>query len=143
MHFQKAFLRYTDDVAARPQPRAASPSASVELDPLDPVRQFHDGAQLLARGRSRRQPRLARARDGVSPNYAQGIYARAWTETLSGARLGGREDVDLAMALSPLDPLALRDAGDARLLAHGAAARTPTRADWAERAARGHPARTC
>ena len=41
----------------------------------------------------------------ISPNYAQGIYARAWTETLAGRGLEGRSHIDLAMRLSPLDPL--------------------------------------
>ena len=30
----------------------------------------------------------------ISPNYAQGIYARAWTETLAGRALDGRQHVD-------------------------------------------------
>ena len=41
----------------------------------------------------------------MSPNYAQGIYARAWTEALAGRPREGREHVDLAMRLSPLDPM--------------------------------------
>jgi tetratricopeptide (TPR) repeat protein len=49
-------------------------------------------------------PWLERA-TSISPNYAQGIYARAWTESLSGRGVEGREHVDLAMRLSPLDPL--------------------------------------
>ena len=50
-------------------------------------------------------PWLERA-TALSPSYAQGIYARAWTETLAGQALeDGRGHVDLAMRLSPLDPL--------------------------------------
>ena len=49
-------------------------------------------------------PWLERA-TSISPNYAQGIYARAWTESLSGRGVEGRAHVDLAMRLSPLDPL--------------------------------------
>jgi hypothetical protein len=41
----------------------------------------------------------------LSPNYAQGLYARAWTEAISGSAPEGRRDVDFAMQLSPLDPL--------------------------------------
>ena len=41
----------------------------------------------------------------ISPSYAQGIYARAWTHALSGRGGAGKEDADSAMALSPLDPL--------------------------------------
>ena len=37
----------------------------------------------------------------ISPNYAQGIYARAWTEALSGRGREGREHVDLAMRAEP------------------------------------------
>ena len=52
----------------------------------------------------------------ISPNYAQGIYARGWTESLAGRPLEAREHVDLAMRLSPLDPLyyAMRERGPSR-----------------------------
>jgi hypothetical protein len=71
----------------------------------------------------------------ISPNYAQGIYARAWTETLAGRGLDGRAHVDLAMRLSPLDPLYYAMLGT-RALTHMALAEDVEAAAWAERAAR-------
>lgn len=52
-------------------------------------------------------PRSARATE-INPNYAQGIYARAWTEVMAGRSIESRDHVDLAMRLSPLDPHAPR-----------------------------------
>lgn len=71
----------------------------------------------------------------VSPNYAQGIYARAWTETLSGRGLEGRRHVDLAMRLSPLDPLHYAMLGT-RAFTHMVQGEDAVAAAWAERAAR-------
>jgi tetratricopeptide (TPR) repeat protein len=71
----------------------------------------------------------------LSPNYAQGIYARAWTETLAGRGLEGRGHVDLAMRLSPLDPLYYAMLGT-RAFTHMAEGEEAEAASWAERAAR-------
>ena len=70
----------------------------------------------------------------ISPNYAQGIYARAWTETLAGRSLEGREHVDFAMRLSPLDPLHYGMLGT-RAFTHMALGEDSDAAAWAERAA--------
>jgi tetratricopeptide (TPR) repeat protein len=71
----------------------------------------------------------------ISPNYAQGIYARAWTETLAGQALEGRQHVDLAMRLSPIDPLYYAMMGT-RALGHMVLNEDAAAADWGERAAR-------
>jgi tetratricopeptide (TPR) repeat protein len=71
----------------------------------------------------------------LSPNYAQGIYARAWTETMAGSADDGREHVDLAMRLSPLDPLYYAMLG-ARGLSHMAGGEDAEAVAWTERAAR-------
>jgi hypothetical protein len=41
----------------------------------------------------------------LSPSYAQGVYARAWADTVSGRGEDGAENINLALSLSPLDPL--------------------------------------
>src|SRR5262245_2512612 len=79
-------------------------------------------------------PWLERA-TSLSPNYAQGIYARAWTETLAGEAQRGRGNVDLAMRLSPLDPLYYAMLGP-RALSHLMQGEDAEAAAWAERAAR-------
>jgi hypothetical protein len=71
----------------------------------------------------------------LSPNYAQGMYARAWTETLAGQILAGRDHVDFAMRLSPLDPLYYAMLGT-RAYTHMAMGEDAEAAVWAERAAR-------
>jgi tetratricopeptide (TPR) repeat protein len=71
----------------------------------------------------------------MCPNYAQGIYARAWTEALMGEGLDSRKDVDFAMRLSPLDPLYYAMLGT-RALSHLALGEDAEAAGWAEQAAR-------
>ena len=77
----------------------------LELDPLDPFVNFTMGRTYWLEGDLETSLSwLERATD-ISPNYAQGMYARAWTEALSGKATDGRTHIDLAMRLSPLDPL--------------------------------------
>jgi tetratricopeptide (TPR) repeat protein len=71
----------------------------------------------------------------ISPNYAQGIYARAWTEAMAGRGLEGRRHVDLAMRLSPVDPLYYGMLGT-RAFSHMLMGEDAEAASWAERAAR-------
>jgi tetratricopeptide (TPR) repeat protein len=71
----------------------------------------------------------------VSPNYAQGMYARAWAEALSGRALEARECVDLAMRLSPIDPLFYAMMGT-RAFTHMVLNEDREAAAWADRAAR-------
>lgn len=79
-------------------------------------------------------PWLERA-TALSPSYAHGIYARAWTEALAGRGLDARADVDLAMRLSPLDPLHYAMQGT-RAFGHMVLGEEQEAAVWAERAAR-------
>ena len=71
----------------------------------------------------------------LSPNFAQGVYALAWTNTLVGDDLDGRGQVDQAMRLSPLDPLYYGMLGT-RSWTHTARGEDAEAAEWAERAAR-------
>jgi hypothetical protein len=79
-------------------------------------------------------PWLDRA-TSLSPNYAQGIYARAWTHTLCGRGDEGRRGADLAMALSPLDPLHYAMSAT-RALSHITAGEDRESVEWAEAATR-------
>ena len=71
----------------------------------------------------------------ISPNYAQGIYARAWTEALGGRPAEARTHVDLAMRLSPIDPLYYAMMAT-RAFTHMVKGEDKDAADWAERGAR-------
>ena len=85
VHFQTAFMRHTDDIAGEADLARRFAQRGLELDPLDPFVNFTMGRTLLARQATSRRPRRgSSARHRSVPNYAQGIYARAWTETLAG-----------------------------------------------------------
>lgn len=135
VHFQTAFLRHSNDVPGEILIARRHAEHALELDPLDPFVNFTMGRSYWLDGDlDGSQPWLERA-VAISPNYAQGIYARAWTESLSGHGVEGRRDVDLAMRLSPLDPLYYAMLGT-RSFTHLLLGEDLEAAQWAERAAR-------
>jgi TolB-like protein len=135
VHFQTAFLRQTDDLAGVRRLARDSALRGLDLDPIDPFVNFTLGRSYWLEGDLEGSlPWLDRA-IAVCPNYAQGIYARGWTESLAGDALVGRAHVDLAMRLSPLDPLHYAMSGT-RAFTHIALHEDREAADWADRAAR-------
>ena len=135
VHFQTAFLRHTDDLAGEIDLARQFAQRGLELDEMDPFVNFTMGRTFwLVGDLEGALPWLERA-TSLSPNYAQGIYARAWTETLAGRGSEGRQHVDLAMQLSPLDPLFYAMLGT-RSFTHMHAGEDAQAAYWAERAAR-------
>jgi TolB-like protein len=135
VHFQTAFMRHTDDIAGEVALARQYAERGVALDPLDPFVNFAMGRTFWLEGDLDRSLGWLERSTSISPNYAQGIYARAWTETLAGRGLEGRRHVDLAMRLSPLDPLHYAMLGT-RAFTHMALGEDVQAADWAERAAR-------
>jgi TolB-like protein len=135
VHFQTAFLRNTDDVVGESAEARRFAQRGVDLDPIDPFVNFAMGRTFWLEGDlDSSLGWLARA-TSISPNYAQGIYARAWSETLAGRGIEGRQYVDLAMRLSPLDPLYYAMLGT-RSFTHVVLGEDAEAAEWAERAAR-------
>lgn len=135
LHFQNAFMGQTRDVADEARKARASALRGLDLDPLDPFVNFTLGRTYWLQGDlDGSLPWLVRATT-LSPNYAQGIYARAWTETLAGRNTEGRVHADLAMRLSPLDPLHYAMQGT-RALTHLAQGEDEEAARWAEAGAR-------
>ena len=135
VHFQTAFMRHTDDLATETSLARQFAERGLELDPIDPFVNFTMGRSFWLEGELESSlPWFDRA-ISVNPNYAQGIYARAWTETLAGRSLDGRTHADLAMRLSPLDPLYYAMLGT-RAFAHMDLGQSEEAAAWAERAAR-------
>jgi TolB-like protein len=135
VHFQSAFMHYTDDITGAINQGRRCAERGLELDPLDPFVNFTMGRTYWLEGDLETSLSwLERATD-ISPHYAQGIYARAWTEALAGKALEGREHVDLAMRLSPLDPLHYAMLAT-RALTHLASNEDEPAAHWAERGAR-------
>lgn len=135
VHFQNAFLGYTPDVAAEVQSARRCAERSVEIDPLDPFANLTMGRSFWLAGDLETGLAWLERATALSPSYAQGIYARAWTHALAGRGEAGRADADLAMALSPLDPLHYAMLAT-RALSHLVSGDAPAGAAWAERAAR-------
>lgn len=135
VHQQTAFMRYSNDVGGETLLARRFAERGLELDPLDPFVNFTMGRTYWLTGDLDSSLSWLERATEVSPNYAQGIYARAWTEALAGRALEGRQHVDLAMRLSPIDPLHYAMLGT-RAFTHMVLAEDAAAADWAERAAR-------
>ncbi len=135
VHFQTAFLRQTDDIAGAVRQARDCARRGVDIDPLDPFVNFTMGRTYWLEGELDRSLAWLQRATSLSPNYAQGIYAQAWTEFMAGTAAGARQHVDLALQLSPLDPLNYAMLS-LRGLTHIAAGEYRTAADWAERGAR-------
>jgi TolB-like protein/tetratricopeptide (TPR) repeat protein len=135
VHFQTAFMGYADDLAGERVLSRSCAQRGLDLDPLDPFVNFTMGRTFWLEGDLESGLAWLERATSLSPNYAQGLYARAWTETLSGRGLEGREHVDLAIRLSPLDPLFYAMLGT-RAFTHMAQGEDLEAASWAERAAR-------
>ena len=135
VHFQTAFMRHTDDVEGEAALARRYAQRGMDLDPLDPFVNFTMGRTFWLEGDLERSLGWLERATSISPNYAQGIYARAWTETLAGRGVEGRGHADLAMRLSPLDPLYYAMLGT-RAFTHMVLGEDAQAADWAERAAR-------
>lgn len=105
VHFHNAFMRQSDDLTAEIKRAREFARRGVEIDPLDPFVNFTMGRSYwLDAGLDEALSWLQRS-VSLSPNFAQGNYAWAWTQIITGQSSQGRQNVDLAMQLSPLDPL--------------------------------------
>jgi len=134
-HFQVAFMHYSDDRAGEVALARRFATRGVELDPIDPFVNFAMGRTFWLEGDLESSLGWLERSTSISPNYAQGIYARSWTESIAGRALEARKLVDLAMRLSPLDPLYYAMLGT-RAFTHTVLGEDLEAADWAERAAR-------
>jgi TolB-like protein len=135
VHFQRAFMRYTDDIAGEIVRARRFAERGVELDALDPFVNFSMGRSYWLEGDLETSLSWLERSTSVSPHYAHGIYARAWTEALAGRAQLGRQNIDLAMRLSPIDPLHYAMLAT-RSFTHMVSGEDVEAADWAEQAAR-------
>jgi TolB-like protein len=135
VHFQTAFLRQSNDLGTDITLARDHAQHGVDIDPLDPFVNFTMGRSYWLEGDLDRALSWIERSTSLSPNYAQGIYAQAWTETMAGNGTDGREYVDLAMKLSPLDPLYYAMLGT-RGLTHMLRDEYADAAQWSERAAK-------
>ncbi|MBI1180784.1 MAG: transcriptional regulator [Alphaproteobacteria bacterium] len=104
-HFQDAFLGYAPDRAAATDLARGFAEKALQRDRLDPFCHFNMGRSLWLCGDLAESLEWLDQATAISPNYAQGIYSRAWAETLAGDAESGDADASLALRLSPLDPL--------------------------------------
>jgi len=135
VHFQTAFMRYAEDTSRHVGEARRCAERALELDPLDPFANFTMGRSYWLEGDLEASLGWLERGTAICPNYAQGLYARAWTEALAGSASESRAHVDLAMRLSPIDPLYYAMMAT-RSFSHMVLAQDEEAADWADRAAR-------
>lgn len=135
VHFQTAFMHHTDDIPGEIVLARSCAQRGLDIDPLDPFANFTMGRSYwLESDLGSARSWLERA-TSLSPNYAQGLYALAWTNTIAGADKDGSDQLDLAMRLSPLDPLYYAMLG-ARGFTHIAREEYQEATTWTDQAAR-------
>jgi TolB-like protein/DNA-binding winged helix-turn-helix (wHTH) protein len=135
VHFQTAFMRYTKDISREIQAARRCAERGLEIDALDPFVNFTMGRSYWLQGDLDSSLSWLERATSISPHYAQGIYARAWTEALAGHAPEGRVHIDLAMRLSPIDPLYYAMMAT-RAFTHMVVGDDTQAADWAEGGAR-------
>ena len=132
--FQSVFLKYGNDLETLKTEARRNGERSVEIDPLDPFSNFALGrVHWIENNVAGSSGWLDRA-VSLSPNYAQGLYARAWADAIAGDGARGCESVDLAIALSPLDPFRYAMLG-VRAFTHFINCEDAEAAQWANAAA--------
>jgi TolB-like protein/Tfp pilus assembly protein PilF len=135
VHFQMAFMHYADDLPGEIALAQRFAVRGLELDPMDPFVNFTMGRTFWLEGDLEGSLVWLERATSISPSYAQGLYARAWTESLGGRGVEGRRHVDFAMRLSPIDPLYYAMLAT-RAFTHMVMGEYAEAAEWAERAAR-------
>ena len=103
--FQTAFMGYGPENTQHKQAALEHAEKSLELDALDPFVNYCMGrARWVTGDIEAAETWIGRSLD-ISPNFAQGHYLRALLSVLLGQAGEVREGNNLAMSLSPLDPL--------------------------------------
>lgn len=103
--FLEAFLHLGPNVPEASRAARRHAERALELDPLDPFANFTMGrAHWLTHDLETAAEWLDRATH-LNPNYAQGFYSSALTSMLTGNLAATEVGLNLALQLSPLDPL--------------------------------------
>lgn len=133
--FQNAYLSFDPDRERNVRDARASAERGVSLDPLDPFANFTLGRSYWLEGDLEASLGWLDRAKSLSPSYAQGVYARAWADTLLGNAEAGRQNVDAAISLSPIDPFLFAMKGT-RALSYIVEGRIAEAAFWIDEAAR-------
>ncbi|MGR3290931.1 MAG: tetratricopeptide repeat protein [Paracoccaceae bacterium] len=102
--FQKAFLQNSDDVDRDKDNARRFAEKSLELDPIEPFGSFTLGRSYWLEGDLDGAIEWLQRAISLSPNFAQGHYAHAWTDIMAGRGGEALRRVDRSIKLSPLDP---------------------------------------
>jgi TolB-like protein/tetratricopeptide (TPR) repeat protein len=105
-HFQNAFLNFSGDRATSASLARSHAEKSYELDPFDPFVNLTLGrAEWIAGDPTAAIPWLERSIE-LNPNYAFALYNRALLAVLQGEGELSASQIERAISLSPVDPLA-------------------------------------
>jgi TolB-like protein len=104
-HFQNAFLDYVPDRDGETEAARTLAERALQLDRLDPFCHLNMGRSLWLSGDPGASIEWLDQATIMSPSYAQAFYSKAWAETLAGDAEAGEMHAQLALRLSPLDPL--------------------------------------
>ena len=77
---------------------------SLELDPLDPFGNFNLARTHWLDGNPDGGLEMLERAIQINPNFAQGYYAKAWTDVMASRGAHVPSNIDTAVLLSPLDP---------------------------------------
>lgn len=104
-HWQNAFMQFGDDRQALLSRAVDSANRALDIDARDPFANFNMGrARWLEGDIEGSHSWLDRALQ-INPNFAQCHYSKGLVSALDGRADTARESSQLAMSLSPLDPL--------------------------------------
>lgn len=135
LHWQRAFLEWTDDRDGELARSFEFAHRSVELDPLDPQGHWVLGrAHILGGNMAEAVPELKRSVE-LNPNFANGQYSVAFGVTFDGRSDEGFAFVDAARRLSPYDPMTFAYFMQ-RAVMSGLTGKTEAAATWADRGVR-------
>lgn len=104
-HHQNHFMQYTSGSGQEIEMARQLAQRALELDRNDPFAHFNMARANWVNGGMEESIEWLDHTTRLSPSYAHGVYAKAWTQTLTNDLEGGEQNAREALRLSPLDPL--------------------------------------
>ena len=130
-HFQNVFVGFTKDLETDQRLTLEYADKGMELGPFDPFTNLNKGrAHMLAGDLQAAGSWLDRCVE-LNPNYAFAIYNRGWLKTMWGLGAEGEASQELALRLSPIEPLRYAMLAS-RGLSHVVRRNFAKAAEWAE-----------
>lgn len=104
-HFQTAFVGYGNNVERDRELTRKLAEKSLELDPMDPLCNLVMGRSHWLEGDLDNAISWLQRGIDLCPNHAQSVYTRGLLQAISCRPEEGEKSANLAMNLSPVDPL--------------------------------------